>query len=153
MLVQCWSDVVDVGPTLNQHCVNVSYLLGFWLLHLSPMITVPRPLDVRHSIAWKKKFLAVIRFITVFIARWLFSFPYFSQNVWGVHDKSVEGWYITTWILYIVIDTFVIHPAFIRPILHQHWPRINIVKFNVYIFLSNMRSYTITVHIKLKCDI
>ena len=32
MLVQCWNDVVDGGPTLNQHWVNVSRLLG---LHLS----------------------------------------------------------------------------------------------------------------------
>ena len=28
MLVRCWADVVDGGPTLNQHCVNVSCLLG-----------------------------------------------------------------------------------------------------------------------------
>ena len=28
MLVQCWADVVDGGPTLNQHWFNVSCLLG-----------------------------------------------------------------------------------------------------------------------------
>ena len=27
MLVQCWADVVDGGPTLNQHCFNVSFLM------------------------------------------------------------------------------------------------------------------------------
>ena len=27
MLVQCWASVVDDGPTLNQHWVNVSCLL------------------------------------------------------------------------------------------------------------------------------
>ena len=28
ILVQCWPSVVDDGPTLYQHCVNVSCLLG-----------------------------------------------------------------------------------------------------------------------------
>ena len=28
MLGQCWDDVVDGEPTLNQHCTNVSCLLG-----------------------------------------------------------------------------------------------------------------------------
>ena len=28
MLVQCWATVYDVGPTLNQHSVNASCLLG-----------------------------------------------------------------------------------------------------------------------------
>ena len=28
MLVQCWASVVDDGPALNQHWVNVSCLLG-----------------------------------------------------------------------------------------------------------------------------
>ena len=28
MLGQCWADVVDGGPTLNQHWFNVSCLLG-----------------------------------------------------------------------------------------------------------------------------
>ena len=28
MLVRSWADIVDGGPTLNQHCVNVSCLLG-----------------------------------------------------------------------------------------------------------------------------
>ena len=28
MLVHCWSAVYDVGPTVNQHWVNVSCLLG-----------------------------------------------------------------------------------------------------------------------------
>ena len=28
MLVQCWASVTDGGPTLNQHYVNVSCLLG-----------------------------------------------------------------------------------------------------------------------------
>ena len=28
MLVHCWVDVVDGGPTVNQHWVSVSYLLG-----------------------------------------------------------------------------------------------------------------------------
>ena len=28
MLDQCWADVVDDGPALNQHCFNVSCLLG-----------------------------------------------------------------------------------------------------------------------------
>ena len=28
MLNQCWSTVHDAGPTLVQHCVDVSYLLG-----------------------------------------------------------------------------------------------------------------------------
>ena len=28
MLSQCWADVVESGPTLNQHWFNVSCLLG-----------------------------------------------------------------------------------------------------------------------------
>ena len=28
MLVQCWATVVDGGPTLNQHWLDTSYLLG-----------------------------------------------------------------------------------------------------------------------------
>ena len=28
MLFQCWATVVDGGPTLKQHCVHVSWLLG-----------------------------------------------------------------------------------------------------------------------------
>ena len=28
MLGQCWDDVVDGGPTLTRHCVNVSCFLG-----------------------------------------------------------------------------------------------------------------------------
>ena len=28
VLVQCWASVADDGPTLNQHMVNVPYLLG-----------------------------------------------------------------------------------------------------------------------------
>ena len=30
MLVHCWPAVYDVGPTLNQHCCNVSCLLGIY---------------------------------------------------------------------------------------------------------------------------
>ena len=30
ILAQCWVDVVDGGPTLNQHWFNVSCLLGLW---------------------------------------------------------------------------------------------------------------------------
>ena len=33
-LIQCWTIVVDGGPTLNQHWVNVLCLLGFDLNHL-----------------------------------------------------------------------------------------------------------------------
>ena len=29
MLVQCWTYVYDVGPTLDQHWFNVSCLLGY----------------------------------------------------------------------------------------------------------------------------
>ena len=35
MLVLCWASVVDGGPTLNQHCVNDSCLLGSLVLHIN----------------------------------------------------------------------------------------------------------------------
>ena len=38
MLFYCWPAVFDVGPTLKQHCVNVSSLLGS---HLSSTTAVP----------------------------------------------------------------------------------------------------------------
>ena len=28
ILGQCWVSVADGGPTLSQHCIHVSYLLG-----------------------------------------------------------------------------------------------------------------------------
>ena len=34
MLGQCWTSVVDVGPTLPQHWLNVSCLLGMLFLVL-----------------------------------------------------------------------------------------------------------------------
>ena len=33
MLDQYWDSVVDGGPTLVHHCVDVSCLLGFWRNH------------------------------------------------------------------------------------------------------------------------
>ena len=38
MLFQCWADVVDGGPTLKQHWVNVSCLLGTTLLDFLPVM-------------------------------------------------------------------------------------------------------------------
>ena len=29
MLIQCWATVCDAGPTLNQHMLNVSCVLGY----------------------------------------------------------------------------------------------------------------------------
>ena len=59
MLGQCWADVVDGGPTLNQHWSNVSCLLGrqmiirrdyflkcrlnvVWMFYMIYIVTTPR---------------------------------------------------------------------------------------------------------------
>ena len=42
MLVQCWTSVCDAGPTLNQHWVSVSCLLGGWCIWLCTCLQIVR---------------------------------------------------------------------------------------------------------------
>ena len=40
-LDQCWSTIYDAGPTLVQHCVDVSYLLGSILTDIAQRVRTP----------------------------------------------------------------------------------------------------------------
>ena len=45
MLGQCWASVVDGGPALTQHCVNVLCLLGRQSERKSPLRDLDRTPD------------------------------------------------------------------------------------------------------------
>ena len=46
MLLLCWVSVVDGGPTLQQHLVNISCLLGLRLNTFITLISIIRPISL-----------------------------------------------------------------------------------------------------------
>ena len=53
MLAQCWDSVEDGGPTLSQHRVNVSCLLGcITTIHFSTIIYMYTQNCTRHDSEW-----------------------------------------------------------------------------------------------------
>ena len=51
MLVYCWASVADAGPAVNQHCVSVSWMLGY-LCKLNNMSTIDLALSSEYKIYW-----------------------------------------------------------------------------------------------------
>ena len=52
ILVDCWASAADSGPTLNQHCFNVSCLLGSHL-NFHPLEIVSRLRDPQRQVGEK----------------------------------------------------------------------------------------------------
>ena len=66
MLFQCWASVEDGGPTLKQHRVNVSCLLGLLLKDIVKLKTIKKIVKKNSEVGGFKPLLGFIYFFECF---------------------------------------------------------------------------------------